>query len=103
MAPKDAVAYSVAKVGESITASASTVVVALLSLTLATFGIYHDLGIPLAIGIVVMLLAGLTLLPALLAILGRAVFWPTKTGHASTKRASGVASPGVSCSGRPWP
>jgi RND superfamily putative drug exporter len=77
--PKDAVAYAVSKVGESIAASAATVVVALLTLTLATFGIYHDLGIPLAIGIVVMLLAGLTLLPALLAILGRAVFWPTKT------------------------
>ena len=77
--PKVAVANSVARVGESITASAATVVVALLSLTLASFGIYHDLGIPLAIGIAVMLLAGLTLLPAVLAILGRAVFWPSKT------------------------
>ncbi len=77
--PKVAVAHSVARVGESITASAATVTVALLSLTLASFGIYHDLGIPLAIGIVVMLLAGLTLLPALLAIFGRAVFWPSKT------------------------
>jgi len=77
--PKVAVANSLLRVGESITASAATVVVALLSLTLATFGIYHDLGVPLAIGIVVMLLAGLTLLPALLAILGRAVFWPSKT------------------------
>jgi RND superfamily putative drug exporter len=77
--PKEAVARAVRRVGESITASAATVVVALLSLTLATFGIYHDLGIPLAIGIAVMLLAGLTLLPALLAVFGRAVFWPSKT------------------------
>ena len=75
----EAVANAMARVGESITASAATVVVALLTLTLASFGIYHDLGIPLAIGIAVMLLAGLTLLPALLAIFGRAVFWPTKT------------------------
>ena len=67
------------RVGESIAASASTVVVALLTLLLADFGLYHDLGLPLAIGIAVMLLAGLTLLPALLAILGRAVFWPTNT------------------------
>ena len=72
----DAVAHAMARVGESITASAATVIVALLTLLLASFGIYHDLGIPLAIGIFVMLLAGLTLLPALLAILGRAVFWP---------------------------
>ncbi len=75
---REAVAVAVAKVGESITASAGTVIIALLTLTLASFGIYHDLGIPLAIGIAVMLLAGLTLLPALLAVLGRAVFWPSK-------------------------
>jgi len=77
--PHDAVATAVGRVGESITASAGTVVVALLSLTLATFGIYHDLGVPLAIGIVVMLGAGLTFLPALLTVLGRAVFWPSRT------------------------
>jgi RND superfamily putative drug exporter len=77
--PKDAVVYSVQRVGESITASAATVIVALLTLLAASFGLYHDLGLPLALGIAVMLLAGLTLLPALLAILGRAVFWPTKT------------------------
>ncbi len=81
--PKVAVATAVERVGESITASAGTVVLALLSLLFATFGIYHDLGIPLAIGIATMLLAGLTLLPALLAILGRVVFWPSspRTGQ----------------------
>jgi len=83
--PKEAVADAMARVGESITASAGTVVVALLTLTLASFGIYHDLGIPLAIGILVMLLAGLTLLPALLAIFGRALFWPTKTAAREEK------------------
>jgi putative drug exporter of the RND superfamily len=77
--PKEAVAFAVTRVGESISASAGTVVVALLTLLLASFGIYHDLGVPLAIGIVVMLAAGLTLLPALLTVLGRAVFWPSKT------------------------
>ena len=77
--PREAVVYAVRRVGESITASAATVMVALLTLLAASFGLYHDLGLPLAIGIAVMLLAGLTLLPALLAILGRAVFWPTRT------------------------
>jgi RND superfamily putative drug exporter len=75
---KEAVVRALARVGESISASAATVIFALLSLLLATFGIYHDLGLPLALGIAVMLLAGLTLLPALLAILGRAAFWPTR-------------------------
>ncbi len=77
--PKEAVAYAVRRVGESITASALTVIVALLTLLAASFGLYHDLGLPLALGIAVMLLAGLTLLPALLAVFGRAVFWPSKT------------------------
>jgi putative drug exporter of the RND superfamily len=45
----------------------------------ATFQIYSQLAIPLAIGIGTMLLPGLILLPALLAVFGRAAFWPSKT------------------------
>ena len=78
LSPHEAVSLAVARVGESISASAGTVILALLTLVFASFGIYHDLGVPLAIGIAVMLVAGVTLLPALLAILGRAVFWPSK-------------------------
>jgi RND superfamily putative drug exporter len=83
---KEAVVNALTKVGESITFSALTVIAALLSLLFATFQIYSNLGIPLAIGIGVMLLAGLTLLPALLAIFGRAAFWPTRNraGAATT-------------------
>jgi RND superfamily putative drug exporter len=82
----DAVVNALTKVGESITFSALTVIAALLSLLAATFQIYSQLGIPLAIGIGVMLLAGLTLLPALLAIFGKAAFWPSKpkAGTSST-------------------
>jgi len=76
--PKIAVERALVKVGESITASAGTVMLALLTLLLASFGLYHDLGVPLAVGIAVMLMLGLTLLPALLAILGRRAFWPSK-------------------------
>ena len=75
--PKVAVAKAMARVGESITFSAATVIAAVLCLLLASFGFYHGLALPLAIGIGLMLLAGLTLLPALLAIFGRAVFWPS--------------------------
>ena len=77
--PKEAVRAAVTRVGETITFSALTVIAALLSLLVATFQIYSQLGIPLAIGIGTMLLAGLTLLPALLAVFGRATFWPSKT------------------------
>jgi putative drug exporter of the RND superfamily len=74
----EAVVRALVRVGESITASAGTVILALLTLLLASFGLYHDLGLPLAVGMVVMLAIGLTLLPALLAIFGRAVFWPVR-------------------------
>ena len=83
--PRDAVITSLTRVGESITFSAATVIAALLSLLVATFQIYSTLGVPLAIGIGVMLLAGLTLLPALLAVFGRAAFWPSKTREGTGK------------------
>jgi RND superfamily putative drug exporter len=76
--PHDAVRHAMVRVGESITASAATVILALLTLLFASFGFYQDLGIPLAIGVLVMLLLGLTLLPALLALLGKRAFWPAK-------------------------
>jgi RND superfamily putative drug exporter len=76
--PHDAVEYALVRVGESITGSAGTVILALLTLELASFGLYHDLGVPLAVGVAVMLALGLTLLPALLAILGRRAFWPSR-------------------------
>ncbi|HXR50021.1 MAG TPA: MMPL family transporter [Verrucomicrobiae bacterium] len=83
--PKEAVVKALSKVGESITFSAATVAAALLSLLLASFGLYKGLGPALAIGLAVMLLIALTFLPALLAILGRAVFWPSKTSKRKLK------------------
>ena len=83
--PKEAVRRALTRVGETITFSALTVIAALLSLLAATFQIYSQLGIPLAVGIGTMLLAGLTLLPALLAVFGRVAFWPSKTKAGSGK------------------
>ncbi len=92
--PRAAVERALVRVGESISASAGTVIFALLSLLLATFGIYKDLGIPLALGVAVILIAGLTLLPALLAIFGRALFWPSRVdrGEPRTTTWARVAS-----------
>lgn len=72
----DAVAVSVCKVGESITFSGLTVMGALATVAIATFGLYRGLGPALAIGIAIALIANLTLLPALLTVLGTSVFWP---------------------------
>lgn len=65
---RDAIVGSVTKVGESITFSAATVIAAMLTLLLASFSFYADLGGPFAIAIGVTLIAALTLLPALLSI-----------------------------------
>jgi len=82
---KQAVVEALTHVGESITFSALTVIAALLCLMLAVFGLYKGLGPALAIGLGIMLLIALTFLPAVLSILGRAVFWPTKTGKRDVK------------------
>ena len=73
----EAIVTSVSRVGETITFSAGILIAALLSLATATFSLYSGLAAPLAIAIALMLLAGLTLLPALLAIFGPAAFWPS--------------------------
>jgi RND superfamily putative drug exporter len=86
--PKDAVRRAVATVGESITFSALIVMAALMSLIIAQFSFYQALGPALAIGIALMLIAGLTLLPALLAIFGRAVFWPSRARLVENPRAN---------------
>jgi putative drug exporter of the RND superfamily len=65
---RDAIVRSVTRVGESISASAATVIAAVLSLLLASFSFYSDLAWPFAIAVAVILVAGLTLLPALLSI-----------------------------------
>jgi RND superfamily putative drug exporter len=59
-----------------IAASAGTVIAAMLVLLLADLESTRWLGPILAIGIVVMLIAALTLLPAVLSLLGRRAYWP---------------------------
>ena len=86
--PRQAVERALARVGESITGSAGTVILALLTLLLAGFGLYHDLAVPLALGVAVMLLAGLTLLPALLAVSASVVFPGRTAGTAPGTRSA---------------
>jgi RND superfamily putative drug exporter len=61
--------------GRPIAASAGTVIAAMLVLLLAQLESTHWLGPVLAIGVGVMLLAALTLLPAMLSVLGPRAFW----------------------------
>jgi putative drug exporter of the RND superfamily len=77
LACHEAIVLGVARVGETITFSAGILIAALLSLAAASFTLYSGLAAPLAIAIGLMLIAGLTLLPALLAIFGPVAFWPS--------------------------
>jgi RND superfamily putative drug exporter len=62
-----------------IAASAGTVIAAMLVLLLADLESTHWLGPVLAIGVAVMLAAALTLLPAVLSLLGERAFWPARS------------------------
>lgn len=62
--------------GGAIFVSAITVVVSLCTLLLAQFGSFHRFGVPFSLSILIMGITSLTLLPALLAILGRISFFP---------------------------
>jgi RND superfamily putative drug exporter len=80
-----AMATALRRAGPAIIASASTVVIALLMLSFAQLGSTKGLGPVLAIGIAVGMLAMLTLLPALLVIFPRGVFWPYRPAYGSAE------------------
>jgi RND superfamily putative drug exporter len=65
-----------ARSAPAILASGSIVVAAMLVLLLADFNATREMGPILALGIIVTMAAVLTLLPAVLAVLGRRAFWP---------------------------
>ncbi len=72
----EAMARALRRAGPAVLASGCTVVAAMLVLLLADTGSTNALGPVSAIGVAAALLAGLTLLPALLTIVGRRGFWP---------------------------
>ena len=74
--PHEAMRVTMRAVGESIASSAGTVLVATLILSFATLRSTAALGPLLSIAIGLMLVAGLTLVPALMTVCGRFAFWP---------------------------
>ena len=71
-----AMAVALRGAGPAIIASGSTVVLALLALTLADLAGTRALGIVCATGIVIAMISALTVLPAALVVFGRGIFWP---------------------------
>jgi RND superfamily putative drug exporter len=73
-----AMAVALGRAAPAIMASGATVILSLLTLLVAELNSTKSLGPVMAIGIAVGLLAMLTLLPALLVIVGRWIFWPRR-------------------------
>jgi putative drug exporter of the RND superfamily len=87
----EAMAFALHRAGPAIFASASTVILGMLVLLVAEMNSTKGMGPVAAIGIAVGLLAMITLLPAMLVIVGRWVFWPVRPTYGSADRtATGV-------------
>lgn len=56
--------------------SGGTVLVAMLVLFFANFNVYHHFGPVFSVAMVFILLGGITLIPAIFALVGRKAFWP---------------------------
>ena len=76
---KQRVETTMLRISPVIVASAITVVIAFLCLSVSRFEMTRTSGIALAIGIMITLAIGLTLVPALMSLFGHRLFWPSKT------------------------
>ena len=84
----EAMAIALRRAGPAIIASAGTVIASLLTLLAAELNSTKDMGPVLAIGVAVALVAMMTLLPALLVICGRWVFWPVRPAYGTAEPTS---------------
>jgi putative drug exporter of the RND superfamily len=80
-----AMAVALRRAGPAIIASGATVIAGMLCLLVAESADISGLGPVAAIGIAVGLLAMITLLPALLVIFGRWIFWPVRPRYGSAE------------------
>ncbi|TDV54170.1 MMPL family transporter [Actinophytocola oryzae] len=77
--PKTALVAAVARVGEVIASAAAAIIIAFMALLLAVFGAFTSFGPGLSIAVALMAVAAVTLIPAVVSLLGTKVFWPSKS------------------------
>ncbi|MDF8262719.1 MMPL family transporter [Luteipulveratus flavus] len=82
---RTAMVSAVGRVGEAIASAAGAVIAAFMALVLSSLGIFRAIGPALAIAVAVMLVAGLTLVPAVVSLMGPKVFWPSKAWQREPK------------------
>jgi RND superfamily putative drug exporter len=70
---------AVARVGEAIASAAGVVMIAFLAMTLSSLSFFRSMGPSLAVAVGVTLVAGLTLVPAIVSLLGPRAFWPSNS------------------------
>ncbi len=84
----EAMAFALHRAAPAILASAATVVVGMLCLSFAELNSTAGLGPVLAVGVAVTFVVMVTLLPALLVIGGRWLFWPARPTYGSAEPTS---------------
>ncbi|MGW7166515.1 MMPL family transporter [Streptomyces sp. NPDC054884] len=101
--PYDAMLAALRGCGPAVLASAGTVAAGLLCLLAADLNSNRGMGPLGTVGVLCALVTMLTLLPALLVLLGRRVFWPLVPAYGSTPKArrSLFAAMGASAGRRP--
>lgn len=82
---KEALVAAVARVGEVIASAAAAIIIAFMALLLAVFGAFTSFGPGLSIAVALMALASVTLIPAVVSLLGTKVFWPSKSWQRTPK------------------
>lgn len=92
--PGNAIGRSVSGVGEALAASAGTVICGLGLMGFAEFAKVRCAGPAIAMSLAVALAASLTLAPALLRVMGRIVFWPSRVPSPDVRiRSRGLRGP----------
>lgn len=76
--PREAAAGTVEEVGRAVASAGLAIIAAFATLGLARFGEFRVLGPSIGISVALTVVAALTLMPAMLAVGGRKLFWPGK-------------------------
>ena len=97
---REAVAFAVERSGEAIASAGGAVFVAFMTLVLSSLGMFRSIGPTLAIGVATTLVGAITLVPAVVAVFGRATFWPSKKWRNESK-GTGFARFGKSVGTKP--
>ncbi|HSX30828.1 MAG TPA: MMPL family transporter [Candidatus Saccharimonadales bacterium] len=75
---REVVAFALSRAGEAILSAALVVAAAFSALGFSDFGIFKNLAPGLVICVLTMMLAVLTLIPAVVSVIGPKIFWPSK-------------------------